>query len=171
MFLSGHPGVPLAVTVRPPELGPKCLTSRQCRMLCFTPCAHSTVRQGFLTFYILCAQSPGSDTGPHALCSAKGWHQLSASCLKLLPPRTPSEALPAAAQGATSTDAATSYLLLKNRHLPIQQLLYSRIKTVSMLLLFSQCFCIVVTCLTCLCSVCNLSLTAHMDIIPTCSRK
>lgn len=86
----------------------------------------------------------------------------SSSC----PPELHLEALPAAAQGATCTDAATSYLLFKNRHLPIQQLLYSRIKTISMLLLFSQCFCIVVTCLTCLCSVCNLSLTAHMD---TCS--
>lgn len=82
----------------------------------------------------------------------------SSSC----PPELHLEALPAAAQGATCTDAATSYLLFKNRHLPIQQLLYSRIKTISMLLLFSQCFCIVVTCLTCLCSVCNLSLTAHM---------
>lgn len=59
-----------------------------------------------------------------------------------------------------------AHLLCKNRHLPFQHLLYFRIKTVSVLLLLSQCFYVVVTCLTCLCSVCNLSLIARMN---TCS--
>lgn len=109
-FLCGHPRASPAVAVRPPGLGPNRPRRGQCRMLCFTPYAHSTVRRGFLTFCILSAQSPGSGTGPHGFCCVKGWHQLTASCLRLLPPRAQPEALSAAAQGDTCTDACTSFV-------------------------------------------------------------
>lgn len=65
-FLFGHPAASLAVTIRPPELGLKCLRSGQLQGAngCFSLYAHCAVRQRFLTFYTLCVLSPGSDEDP-----------------------------------------------------------------------------------------------------------